>query len=242
MSDNTDNLFSSLRENSAFSFDQQVAEVFPDMITRSVPGYTEIVEGIGHIGQSFIEHDSLVYDLGCSLGAATLSIRQQVTDKSYRIVGIDNSEAMVERCKQHLAAFKSNINTIIELADITDYRYQPCSFIVINFTLQFLAPEIRDELLQKLYQQLIPGGALVLSEKLAFDDAIVSDKFIELHHDYKKRNGYSDLEISQKRAALENVLIPETKQSHLNRLKAVGFEHAECWFQQYNFASILAIK
>jgi tRNA (cmo5U34)-methyltransferase len=242
MSHKTDNLFSSPREKSAFNFDQQVAEVFPDMITRSVPGYTEIVNTIGHIAQSFIKNDSLVYDLGCSLGAATLSIRQQVTDKSYSIIGIDNSAAMVERCKQHLAVFKSNIDTQIELADILNYPYQPCALIVINFTLQFLAPETRATLLKKLYQQLIPGGALILSEKLAFEDPLISSKFTELHHDYKKRNGYSDLEISQKRAALENVLIPETQKNHIERLKSVGFNHCECWYQHYNFASFLAIK
>jgi len=238
----TDKLFSSPMTTAAFSFDDQVAEVFPDMISRSVPGYTEIINAIGHIAKSFITEDSRVYDLGCSLGAATLSIRHQVSDTNYSIIGIDNSAAMVERCKKHLATFKSNVTTDILNADIMDYRYQPCSFIVINFTLQFLDPKGRDDLISKLYNQLLPGGALVLSEKLAFDDPLISDKFIELHHDYKKRNGYSDLEISQKRAALENVLVPETKQKHLARLHAAGFEQADCWFQQYNFGSILAIK
>ncbi len=242
MSSNKDTIFSAPMTIQAFNFDEQVVEVFPDMISRSVPGYLEIIQAIGQLADSFITDHSLVYDLGCSLGAATLSIRQQVTNKNYHIIGIDNSEAMVKRCQQHLASFKSNIETEILLANIMQYDYQPCSLVVINFTLQFLEPESRSDLIRKLYHQLTPGGGLILSEKLAFDDPIISKKFNQLHYDFKKRNGYSDLEISQKRAALENVLIPETKQAHLDRLTIAGFKHAECWFQQYNFASFVAIK
>ncbi len=242
MASKTDNLFVSPKAPSTFKFDKQVAEVFPDMIARSVPGYTDIINGIGQLAEQFIQPGSIVYDLGCSLGAATLSIRQQVTEQNYAIIGIDNSQAMVERCQQHLSAFKSNIDTSIITGDIMEYDYQPCSLVVINFTLQFLKLEYRNEILQKLYQKLIPGGALILSEKVAFNDEKIGSLFTELHHNFKKQNGYSDLEISQKRAALENVLIPEAQQTHIQRLQKAGFKHIECWFQHYNFCSMIAIK
>ncbi len=237
-----DKLFASRQPTSSFRFDEKVAEVFPDMISRSVLGYGEIIDGIGQLASAFISADSVVYDLGCSLGAATLSIRQQVIDRNYSIVGIDNSSAMVERCQQHLNVFKSDIKTTVEVADIMQYDYQPCSLIVINFTLQFLQPHLRQKLLTKLYNKLQPGGAIILSEKLAFEDKAISKLFIKLHHEFKKNNGYSDLEISQKRAALENVLIPETKEEHFQRLQQAGFNQMECWFQHFNFSSIIAIK
>jgi len=240
--DKIDNLFAKPITPETFRFDQVVAEVFPDMIKRSVPGYNTIIEGIGKIAHKYIQKNSLVYDLGCSLGAATLSIREQVIDRSYQIVGLDNSEAMVNRCLQHLQVYRSNIPTEIVLADILEFKYQPCSFAVLNFTLQFLELKERTRLLEKIYQSLHPGGALILSEKILFDNELTNQTMVDLHHQFKKNNGYSDLEIAQKRAALERFLIPETQQVHLERLNQVGFSRANIWFQHYNFSSFLAVK
>jgi tRNA (cmo5U34)-methyltransferase len=134
--------------------------------------------------------------------------------------------------------------TPIELhcADIRDVKIENASMVVLNFTLQFLPVEDRKELLAKIYNGLLPNGALIISEKLAFDDSRQHELQIDLHHEFKKSQGYSDLEISQKRTALENVLIPETFATHQNRLKSVGFESAELWFQYFNFASFIALK
>jgi len=238
----SDSLFSTPKQTAAFEFDEKVVEVFPDMISRSVPGYAQIIAGIGSLANQFVQERTIVYDLGCSLGAATLSIREQVQQQNYEIIGIDNSAAMVGRCQTHLASFRSPIKTSIYHADILHFDFRPCSFIVINFTLQFLAPDSRAALLNRLYEMLHPGGALILSEKLAFDDDKMTNLFIQQHHLFKKLNGYSELEISQKRAALEQVLLPETLQKHIQRLQTAGFQHIGNWFQQLNFASILAIK
>ncbi len=238
----SDALFSTPRKTAAFKFDHKVAEVFPDMISRSVPGYNDIIQGIGSLANQFVQENSIVYDLGCSLGAATLSIREQVETKNYEIIGIDNSQAMVERCQQHLCAFRSPIKTTICQADILDFDYRKASLIVINFTLQFLDKPSRSTLLKRLYEVLQPGGALILSEKLAFNDKEINQLFTQQHHLFKKQNGYSDLEISQKRAALENVLIPETLEEHHSRLNEAGFAHIHSWFQQLNFVSLITIK
>ncbi len=212
------------------------------MISRSVPGYTDIIQGIGLLADSFVRKNSRVYDLGCSLGAASLSIREQVQTSHYEIIAIDNSAAMVQRCQQHLGAFRTPVNTTICQADILDFDYQSASFIVINFTLQFLDKASRSALLRRLYKVLLPGGALILSEKLTFADDKINQLLTQQHHLFKKQNGYSDLEISQKRAALENVLIPETLQQHYHRLKQAGFSHTYSWFQRLNFISLISIK
>ncbi len=225
-----------------FCFDEQVADVFPDMIQRSVPGYSNILSAIGMMTERFAQPGSTLYDLGCSLGAATLMMRRHLPFEDCRIIGIDNSPAMVERCRNHLSAFKSTIPVDIREGDVCEAVIEDASVVVLNFTLQFIDPEQRLPLLKRIYQGLRPGGLLILSEKFKFDDSAVSDLIIDLHLDFKRANGYSELEISQKRTLLENVLRADTVASHKARLAEAGFAHSDLWFQCFNFGSLIAIK
>lgn len=242
MNDKTDTLFSKPISSTPFSFDQGVAEVFPDMIKRSVPGYTRIIQNIEKLASRFVTENTNCYDLGCSLGAASLSMSKGIQTLGNKIIAIDNSRAMLNRCQHHIDAFKHS--TVIELhhADITEFSIQNASMVVLNFTLQFVPQEHRKSLLQKIYDGLNPGGLLVLSEKVRFADNKVDQLIIDLHHQFKRENGYSDLEISQKRNSLENVLVPDSLPEHIERLKDVNFSHTSCWYQQFNFVSLLAIK
>ncbi|MBU1311962.1 MAG: carboxy-S-adenosyl-L-methionine synthase CmoA [Gammaproteobacteria bacterium] len=225
-----------------FRFDDQVADVFPDMIQRSVPGYATIIQTIGKLTSRFQQSDSHYYDLGCSLGAATLAMRRNINAANSRIIAVDNSTAMVERCERHLQAFRSDVPVEVKLADIREQVIENAAVVVINFTLQFLPKEDRDALINKVYQGLKPGAVLILSEKLISADSIANELLIELHHDFKRANGYSELEISQKRSALENVMKPDTLQEHQQRLQQAGFSSQTLWFQCFNFCSMLAIK
>jgi tRNA (cmo5U34)-methyltransferase len=126
--------------------------------------------------------------------------------------------------------------------DIRDIDIQNASMVVLNFTLQFLVPDDRQRLLDKIYQGLNPGGALVLSEKFSFEDASVGELLFNMHHDFKRANGYSELEISQKRSMLENVMLTDSVETHKARLRKAGFEHSELWFQCFNFGSLVALK
>jgi tRNA (cmo5U34)-methyltransferase len=241
--DKKDQIFASpLEEMVDFRFDEKVADVFPDMIQRSVPGYGSIIQLIGIVAQEFVKPDSLCYDLGCSLGAASLAMRRNILVDGCRIVSVDNSEAMLDRFRDNLA--KDEQQTPVELVckDIRDVAIDNASMVVLNFTLQFVPVEDRLKLLSKIYQGMLPGGILVLSEKISFEDQNKQDLLTKLHHAFKRSQGYSDLEISQKRSALENVLIPETVPSHLNRLLEAGFEQRHVWFQSFNFISLIAIK
>lgn len=238
-----DSLYASpVGEVGAFKFDETVAGVFPDMIQRSVPGYSAIISAIGLLAGRFAHDHSVCYDLGCSLGAATLSMRHQIEAEHCRIIAVDNSEAMVTRFQQALQQDQAPIAVEVRCQDILDVAIENASVVVLNFTLQFIPLEQRLSLLQKIYRGLLPGGILILSEKLKFDDERQQELQTQMHHAFKKAHGYSELEISQKRSALENVLVPETFAQHQNRLRQVGFSSAEVWFQYFNFASIIALK
>lgn len=225
-----------------FTFDENVAEVFPDMIRRSVPGYSNILTAIGMLAERFVTSDSQVYDLGCSRGAATLSARRNIKRPNVKIIGIDNSQPMVERARQHLSAYHSDIPVEILCDDIRNIRIENASMVILNFTLQFLPPEDRPTLLENVYRGLNPGGLLILSEKFRFEDETADNLLIDLHHSFKRANGYSELEVSQKRAALENVMRLDSINTHKVRLKNVGFSHVELWFQCFNFGSMIALK
>lgn len=238
-----DTLFSApIAKLGDWTFDERVAEVFPDMIQRSVPGYSNIISMIGMLAERFVQPNSAVYDLGCSLGAATLSVRRNIHVPGCTIVAVDNSPAMVERCRRHLDAFRADTPVNVIEADIRDIPIENASLVVLNFTLQFLEPDARLQLLSNIWQGLNPGGALVLSEKFSFADAEVGELLFNMHHDFKRANGYSELEISQKRSMLENVMLTDSVETHKARLKQAGFSHAELWFQCFNFGSLVALK
>lgn len=234
---------SPLEEIIDFRFDEKVVKVFPDMIQRSVPGYGTLISTIGVLAAKYAQANSHCYDLGCSLGAVTLSIRQRINQPDCDIIAVDNSPAMIERGKQLLASDQSStIPVKLVCADIKNVAIENASVVVMNFTLQFIPLEQRLILIKRIYEGLKPGCILILSEKIAFDDQARQDFHVDSHHDFKRANGYSDLEISQKRSALENVLIPETLATHQQRLKDAGFASSDVWFQCFNFISLVAIK
>lgn len=227
-----------------FEFDDAVADVFPDMIARSVPGYSSMLSMIGQVTARYARAGSNLYDLGCSLGAGTL-LMQQEAPPDCRILAIDSSAAMTSRLEGRLAALATrgrSANVDVITADIRDVSISNASVAVLNLTLQFIPPADRSGVVRKIAEGLIPGGALLLSEKICFDDTSRQDLMTELHLDFKRAHGYSDLEIAQKRTAIENRLVPETLEQHAQRLADAGFSTVVTWFQCFNFVSILAVR
>ena len=225
-----------------FCFDDNVAAVFSDMIQRSVPGYQTIIQTIGKLTQKYQQSDSHYYDLGCSLGAASLAMRRAISHSGCQVIGIDNSPAMVERCKLQLQAYRADVPVQILLDDIRHTSLSNAAVVVSNFTLQFLPKADRDALVKRIYQALKPGGIFILSEKIVVDDPIAHELLIDLYYDFKRANGYSELEISQKRTALENVMKPDTIAEHQQRFSDAGFASSTVWFQCFNFCSMVALK
>lgn len=238
----TDRLFATERRPEDFRFDASVARVFPDMIRRSVPGYTTIIPMIEVITEQYVQAGSHCYDLGCSLGASTLAMRHGIPHADCTLVGVDNSEAMIERCEHYVALDDSELPVTLKCEDILETELSDASVTTLNFTLQFVPPDQRTDLLTRIAQATRPGGVLILSEKIGFDSDQEQHIQTRLHHEFKRANGYSDLEISQKRSAIEQVLIPETLAAHKERLLIAGFDQVLVWYQCFNFVSMLAIK
>ncbi|MDH5484282.1 MAG: carboxy-S-adenosyl-L-methionine synthase CmoA [Gammaproteobacteria bacterium] len=224
-----------------FVFDESVVRVFRDMIGRSVPGYSTLLSMIPVIMRKHGQHDSRAYDLGCSLGASTLAMRHGISHAKMDIVAVDNSVAMIETCAKNIAQDSSPVPVSLHCEDIRQTHISNASVVVMNFTLQFVAREDRLSLVKKIYDGLNPSGVFLLSEKISLAPD-QQEWMTELHHEFKKANGYSELEISQKRSALENVLVPESIIEHEQRLREAGFSRVMPWFQCFNFVSLLAIK
>ncbi len=256
---NRDSLFAQpLGAVSEFQFDQSVADVFPDMLKRSIPGYQAIISQSGLLAARYVQSGTNLYDLGCSLGATSLAMHHALCESARNnhlqsrgccIHGIDNSSAMINKASDVIASqISQSTNPQFQVPiqlhneDMQNAELQNASVVAMNFTLQFVAPAERNDMMQSIADSLNTGGVLILSEKVTFDDPQLSRMHIEMYHNFKRANGYSDLEISQKRNALENVLVPDTLETHAQRLKSAGFESSSVWFQCFNFASLIAIK
>tara|TARA_R110002110_G_scaffold415561_2_gene650971 strand:+ start:205795 stop:206526 length:732 start_codon:yes stop_codon:yes gene_type:complete len=231
-----------LTDAGLFTFDDNVARVFPDMIKRSVPGYPTIISMTGLLAGRYASQGSNLYDLGCSLGASTLAMRQNIRHSDCHIVGVDNSASMLQRCRSIIDTDTHDTPVSLVCANLQDIAIEDASVVVLNFTLQFIPREHRDAVISHIAQGLRPGGIMVLSEKVTFEDPHLNELNIDLHHQFKRANGYSDLEIAQKRSALEDVLLPETLNQHRERARQAGFSSCDVWFQCFNFASLVALK
>lgn len=235
---------STITEPGDFVFDNRVVSVFPDMINRSVPGYGTIVPMTGMLARRYAQPDSRLYDLGCSLGAVALAMQGAVRTPGTRIIAVDNSPDMISKLDDTLAGSGPAEGPPVETVqnDILDIVISNASVAVLNFTLQFIEPGRRQELLSRIADGLLPGGILVLSEKIRFSDEQENALQTEWHHDFKRAQGYSELEIARKRDALENVMRPESLERHGERLKEAGFRHVYRWYQGFNFVSMVAFR
>ena len=229
-----------------FVFDDRVVRVFPDMIRRSVPGYGLIVPSIALLARRHIQPGTNVYDLGCSLGAVSFAMMDAVGGSDSRVIAVDNSPEMIGQLREQasLRAEKDPGGMSLDVveADIMDVAIENASFVVMNFTLQFIDRALRPELLSRIAEGMRPGGVLVLSEKLRFSDEKEQDGQTAWHLDFKRAQGYSELEIARKRDALETTLLPDTFEQHSSRLKEAGFSEVYQWFQCFSFASMVAIR
>lgn len=243
MNDEQDKLFAKNRAlTTGFRFDEQVVKVFPDMIARSVPGYELVVPMIGMLARRYAQKDSNIYDLGCSLGAASLAMSLAVRAKGARIIAVDNSEAMVIRCRKIVAEQSGGLPIDVHLQDIVMTPVEDASVVVLNFTLQFLSLGQRQSLISRISEGMREGGALIISEKICFEDSQEQADQTAWYHDFKRAQGYSELEIAQKRNALEDVLRPETEAAHFKRMQQAGLSRHHRWFQCFSFASYIAFK
>ena len=226
-----------------FQFNELVADAFDDMVSRSIPFYDEIHRILLDVLNRFSKEEQLIYDLGCSTGT-TIKMAYDFLHKQEiktRFIGVDSSGPMLKKCKEKLEQGSVENFELLE-KKIQDLEFENCDFVIMNYTLQFLPVAQRKVILEKIYKALKPGGVFFLTEKVKTDNPIFDELYIDLYYDFKRRNGYSELEISQKREALENVLIPLTPKQQLTQLKEAGFNKSEMLFRWYNFCCYLGVK
>jgi tRNA (cmo5U34)-methyltransferase len=244
---NIDRVFASKKENiQPFEFNAQVAGVFDDMLNRSVPFYGELIKRQAQLTCEYYQDDSRIYDLGCSHGNLGLLILNQMKHKPFTLVGVDNSIPMIEKYAHRLKEIKGDDKSAGQVqlvcTSLTDIKINNASVVLINLTLQFVDRARRDDLICKIYKGLHPGGILLLTEKTIHSSDEIEWMQTRFYKGFKLENGYSELEISQKRDALERVLIPETVEDHKKRTLDAGFSAFDIWFKWFNFASMICIK
>jgi tRNA (cmo5U34)-methyltransferase len=227
-----------------FEFNAQVASVFDDMVSRSVPFYNDVLRMSAELAQTFYQPHTKIYDLGCSTGALVPHLQKEFADSTFNYVGLDSSAEMIDRANTAFRAQRpaTSMSVRYDTADITKVKFEPASVVVSNYTFQFLKPLARQTMLRRIADALTPGGCLIVSEKCLEDSADMSRVFADRYHLMKERNGYSKLEIAEKRDALENVLIPFRVSENIEMLHEAGFSPVSIFFKCFNFVSFIALK
>jgi tRNA (cmo5U34)-methyltransferase len=237
-----DKLFEENMKAADFRFDEKVVNVFDDMVSRSVPFYGEMQRMTTELATYFATKGSRLYDIGCSTGTTFHELNKSV-DESVTFVGLDNSEEMLKKAKEKLVDVNAKRKLELEFADINkNINIENASVVTLLLTLQFVRPLNRERIMKKIYDGLNEQGAVIIIEKLTSEDSLVNRLFIEKYYDYKRRNGYSETEITAKREALENVLIPYRMDENFELLRNAGFKNIEVFFRWYNFCGIIAVK
>lgn len=222
-----------------FEFDEDVAVVFDDMLQRSVPFYKESQKIVEFFVLKQLENGGLLYDLGCSTATILLNIHRNLKSEA-ELIGLDNSEAMLNQARKKCEAYGANI--IVENADILDYNYKKADVFISNYTLQFIRPLVREEFVKKISSSLKKDGLFIFSEKVISHHSKLNKDLIECYYEFKKEQGYSEYEIMQKREALENVLVPYSEEENIKMVMNSGFSHCEVIFKWANFVTFMAIK
>ena len=226
-----------------FKFDQKVADVFDDMLERSIPFYDELQRMNVELTRHFVQPGTTVVDLGCSTANTLIRLASEITDPSVRFVGLDSSRPMLDKARAKLEAAGVLGRCELRETDLnSDFKLDAASVVVMNWTLQFVRPLHRDTVVRKIYDNLVDGGCLLVVEKVLGEESLLNRLYIDLYYDFKKRNGYSDTDISRKREALENVLIPYRIEENLEMLARNGFQIRDTFFRWYHWAGFLGLK
>lgn len=238
----SDTLYASGTVAEDFTFNDQVAEVFDDMLDRSIPYYQTVIEGIAQLLAARLSDGAMICDLGCSTGTTVLELARLTAPRDFHFIGLDNAPAMLDKARRKVATLGKTDQVSFRESDIITGPMPPASVFLCNYTLQFLRPIARPAFVERLYAALPPNGLLILSEKTISHSGRLNRNFIDIYHAFKRCKGYSELEISAKREALENVLVPFSADENITMLGRAGFAEVEIFFKWFNFLSLVALK
>lgn len=239
-----DNIFDRpIEQVSDFTFDNEVANVFDDMVFRSVPFYRELQRMTAELAQQFAQPKTNVYDLGCSTGTTLCALCKDLPQEQVSFIGLDNSREMLAKAKEKLEAEGYLARCILEFADLNEeFHISNASVVIMNWMLQFLRPLHRERALSIIYNGLVNGGCVIINEKILGPSSYLNRLYIDFYYNFKRHQGYSKIEIAQKREALENILIPYRIDENLALLERCGFHTVDVFFRWYNWGGFIAIK
>lgn len=242
--DSKDKIFAEKTKTKDFIFDKKVADVFDDMLVRSVPFYEHIQRMIIELSGDFCQPQTAIYDLGCSTGTTLALLSGHIKDPSVKFIGVDNSQPMLDKSRQRFAKLDEKRASFVcgDLNSGLSFDAGIASVILMNWTLQFVRPINRDKIVKQIADSLMSGGCLIVVEKVMGPHSLLNRLYIEHYFDFKRSNGYTEMEISQKREALENVLIPYTIDENKELFVRNGFGLVDLFFRWYNFAGFICLK
>ncbi len=234
-----DNINSSL---SSWSFGGKTHLNFDNHIKKSVPGYEFGHELICKYFDFFVNIEpKKVYDLGCSTGTLINKLNNRHANSSINFIGIDQETGMIETAKNNK---RNNNNNLLEFQNSNLYKieFEKCSSIISYYTIQFIAPHYRQNLINKIYESLSWGGAFFFFEKTRRSDARFQDMSTHVYNEYKLSMGYSSDEIVTKSRSLVGILEPFSTKGNIDLLNRAGFIDIECIFTSFCFTGWLCIK
>lgn len=225
-----------------WKFSGETTKSFDEHVTKSVPLYLEGHDLVCDISDFFAKPDSVIYEVGCSTGTLTLKLAQHNKLKpEARFIGIDVEADMIAVAEQKREE-NPELNVDFITADALTVEMEPADLILCYYTVQFINPSARQTLIDKLYQTLNWGGALLLFEKVRGADARFQDILTALYTDYKLRMGYSAEDIVSKSRSLKGVLEPFSTQGNIDMLKRAGFDDINTILKYLCFEGFIAIK
>jgi tRNA (cmo5U34)-methyltransferase len=224
---------------SSWQFDQDVTAVFDNMLERSIPQYDLMRRLVFYLSRPFVQPGTAIVDLGCSRGGALAPFVDAFGDQcSY--IGIDVSEPMLDAARERFAQHSC---VSIRSCDLrSDYPMTDASVTLCVLTLQFVPIEYRLQLVQRMYERTVPGGVVVLVEKLLGATAAIDTVLVQEYLSMKAVNGYSQEQIERKRLSLEGVLVPVTADWNRDLLRQAGFAQVDCFWRYLNFAGFVALR
>jgi tRNA (cmo5U34)-methyltransferase len=224
-----------------WEFDDNVTKVFDNMLARSIPGFTDMRNLVTSLAVKYAIPNTAIVDLGSSRGGSLIPIIEKL-GKSQKYVGVEISKAMRDACTVELGKYSEVEFELLDLDLRENYPEFKTSIVLSVLTLQFIPIEYRQEILERAFNNLQVGGAIILVEKILGVDAHINRTFIDLYYGLKGENGYTEEQINTKRKSLEGVLVPVTATWNEQLLQESGFKHVDCFWRNLNFAGWIGVK
>lgn len=223
-----------------WEFDEEVTNVFDDMLERSIPDYSNMRNLVHKLTLKYAKKGTIIMDLGCSTGEAIRKSVEKLKDNFF--VGLEVSAPMRRKAQESFKKF-NNVEIINQdLREGLPSYDKKISVILSVLTIQFTPIEYRLNIIKNIYQSLSKGGVFIFVEKVLGETAEIDNTFVELYYDLKGENGYTQEKIQKKRKSLEGVLVPVTSSWNIELLKKAGFEDIDCFWRDLNFAGYIAVK